>query len=253
MPTDPPYTHTPEVHSVVGARRTLEVLLAEIQPTSLLDVGCGTGTWVRAALDLGIHDTFCIDGVDPTKIELLIDPLRFHRIDLKDVWNLGRRFDLALCLEVAEHLDESSSEHLVNELVKHSDTILFSAACPGQPGQNHVNCQWPEHWQGLFNRFGFVCSDDIRWRIWNDPQIECWYRQNIFIARHNPSEAGCEPRIQPVIHPEMASTLFANIASARAEEEIRGGHRPLSWYAETLLSAISGKVLRGAARTTIKA
>ena len=68
----------------------------------------------------------------------------FRVVDLTVPWTLERKFETALCLEVAEHLEETSSSLLIKMLTAHADTIVFSAPCPGQNGQHHVNCQWPE-------------------------------------------------------------------------------------------------------------
>jgi hypothetical protein len=166
---------------------------------------------------------------------------------LSEPFDLGRRFDLALCLEVAEHLDADAGAVLVDSLAAHSDAIFFSAACPGQPGQHHVNCQWPEYWQALFNARDFACSDAIRWRIWNDSRIEPWYRQNMFFAFRDCPSAGKEPRIAPVIHPEM-KPIFEDVACERYRvAQVRGiarGSMPLTWYFSTAVTGLWGKLHR---------
>ena len=90
---------------------------------------------------------------------------RLSRRRPRDRWNLEPKFDLALCLEVGEHLESRAAKVLVEALAAHADEIVFSAACPGQPGRHRVNCQWPGYWQGMFDESGFSCSDAIRWRI----------------------------------------------------------------------------------------
>jgi hypothetical protein len=128
--------------------------------------------------------------------------------NLSEPVDLGRRFSAAICLEVAEHFEADSGKHLIQTLTKHADFVLFSAACPGQTGQHHVNCQWPAYWQELFNQCGYVCSDEVRWRIWEDSRVEPWYRQNLLIARRDPTQAGKEPRIRAVLHPEIAKLIL---------------------------------------------
>lgn len=54
----------------------------------------------------------------------------FYAHDLTKPLHLNRRFDLALSLEVAEHLPKKSAEIFVDTLCKLSDTIIFSAAIP---------------------------------------------------------------------------------------------------------------------------
>ena len=196
------YDHTANRHTLAGPRAALPKLFPFGLPKSILDVGCGTGTWLRAAIDDGISDVIGIDGVEIPEDQLLFPSDKFQCLDLGAPVDLGHRFELVICLEVAEHLDQGSSRILIRTLTRHADVILFSAACPGQCGQHHVNCQWPKYWQGLFNSEGYACEDSARWKIWDDPLIEFWYRQNIFTARRNPN-AGKEPRIKSIIHPEM--------------------------------------------------
>jgi len=201
------YDHAKNIHTLQGPKIALPIILGGLNPVSVLDVGCGTGVWLKAAIELGIADIFGIDGANITQEKLLISRERFKCHDLSTSWNLGRRFDVAICFEMAEHLDEISAETLIRSITAHSDTVLFSAACPGQDGQHHINCQWPSYWQQIFNNQGFVCDDAIRWRIWNIHDIEPWYRQNMFLATRDIERAGSEKRIASVIHPEMIKWL----------------------------------------------
>jgi hypothetical protein len=50
-----------------------------------------------------------------------------------------------------------------------------------QGGTHHVNEQWPAYWQDLFERQGYRMLDLIRREIWTNPEIQFWYRQNIFL------------------------------------------------------------------------
>jgi hypothetical protein len=135
--------------------------------------------------------------------ELLFPAHLFQALDLTKSFQLNRRFELILCLEVAEHLSPNAADGLIDSLIAHGDTILFNAACPGQPGQHHINCRWPSYWQDLFNRRNYACDDSIRWQLESDTRIEPWCRQNIFVARHRPDIAGKEQRIISVVHPDM--------------------------------------------------
>ena len=171
----------------------------------------------------------------------------FRVVDLSKPWTLARKFDVALCLEVAEHLDERSSRLLIETLTSHSDEIVFSAACPRQRGQHHVNCQWPAYWQELFNACGFSCSDAIRWRIWNETDVDVWYRQNIFVANRDAPGAGKEERLRAVVHPEFLEHLvFAGASTATMEKvkSLEDGAMPVGWYAVSALRALTAKVRR---------
>ena len=201
------YDHTKSPHTIQGASAALSYVLPNVRPASVLDVGCGIGTWLRAAAEMDVADIRGVDGVALSSNKLLFSYEYFSVVDLSKPFNLNSRYDLVLCLEVAEHLDAAASGILIASLIEHGKTILFSAACPNQPGQSHLNCQWPEYWQKLFNQHGYACDDSIRWRMWNDTRIEPWYRQNIFIAVYNPDCAGTEARIMPVVHPDMIPVM----------------------------------------------
>lgn len=249
------YDHRGPWHTLTGPRAVLPRLFGDRTPRTLLDVGCGIGTWLRAAAEAGVEEVCGIDGIDIPVETLLVPRTRFRVVDLSKPWDLGRRFDVALCLEVAEHLDESVAPLLIESLARHADQVVFSAACPGQSGQHHVNCQWPEFWQRLFNLNGFACSDAIRWAIWNNQDIEVWYRQNMFVATRNPSAAGTEERLRPVIHPEFladfvrdgadeAIAAVRNRAAAMTLDEVENGKMPLGWYAAGTWKALTAKIRR---------
>ena len=152
------YTHSNNRHTLLGAQEALPFIFGENPPSSIVDVGCGTGTWLRAASDAGVTKIKGINGLIPPEEELHIDSGRILEADLSLPLNLDEKFDMALCLEVAEHLDQAHANQLISTLTKLSDHIIFSAAIPNQPGDHHVNCQWPSYWQQLFNEYGFACE-----------------------------------------------------------------------------------------------
>lgn len=238
------YVHSQNRHSLAGPEAAFPRVMAYLptKVTSLVDVGCGTGTWLRAALNNGIEDVIGLDGVIAPISQLVVDPKLIHSRELTLPLDVGRRFSVALCLEVGEHLDESNAARLITSLVNLADVIVFSAACPGQSGQHHVNCQWPEYWQSLFNKHEYACDDRIRWDIWELSEVEPWYRQNMFIARHSPTEAGREARLRPVLHPEMAiHGIMLSEHRGKQVRDIEAGSMPLSWYLITPARALAAK------------
>jgi SAM-dependent methyltransferase len=230
-------------HSVEGARATLRALFGGSMPKSLLDVGCGTGTWLEAALDLGARDVLGVDGAALPDDLLRVPGNHFCSADLGRPLSLGRRFELVLCLEVAEHLDAASAATLVDSLTAHGDRILFSAAAPGQAGMHHVNCQWPEYWQRLFNARGYACSDAVRWQIWDNADIEPWYRQNLMLAVRDPANAGQEPRIRRVLHPEVTRMTADDFLEDNVRS-IERGRLSWQWYLTSPLRAAVAKIGR---------
>jgi SAM-dependent methyltransferase len=152
-----------------------------LRPRSVLDVGCGTGPWVRAWMQLGVPDAIGVDGPYVSPEQLLIPAANYLAGDLTKPLDLNRRFDLVSCLEVAEHLDAAHTTTLLDSLTRHGDVVLFSAAVPGQPGTHHVNCAWQSHWVKLFEAKGWHVLDIVRSMLWNDGRVGSCYRQNLLL------------------------------------------------------------------------
>src|SRR6266516_1334201 len=197
-----------------SAAEILPIIIELLKPSSIVDIGCGSGHWLAAAAELGVTDILGIDGNWVKKTQLAIPSEKFIAHDLSTTLNLDRRFDLTLSLEVAEHLPQSAAGTFVQNLCSAADTVMFSAAIPGQGGRHHVNEQWPGYWADLFQGCGYQCYDVLRSRIWNNPCIAWYYAQNcmIFSRTHFLSlgEAG-----QPLslVHPTRVSVQFARMTA----------------------------------------
>ena len=199
------------------ARRSAGVIvplvLDLVTPASVVDLGCGSGSWLAEFERRGVADYLGVDGdwVPPELLEIPRERFRAARLDRP--LELGRRFDLAVSLEVAEHLPELAARTLVRSAAALAPCVLFSAAVPHQGGLHHVNEQWPEYWAGLFAEHGYLVIDAIRPRIWTTPDVAYWYRQNTFIyalpevvAAH-PSLASARDRTNDsmlsIVHPRL--------------------------------------------------
>ena len=167
-----------------GARQSAEVIVPLLvdwfQPSRVVDLGCGDGTWLSVFQSFGVQDIVGIDGsVDPDILQIATEYFVPH--DLSQPVSLERVFDLAISLEVAEHLPAASASGFVASLVKLSDVILFSAAVPHQGGKHHINEQWPSYWATLFQAHGYIAVDALREKIWEHPAVEPWYAQNCLL------------------------------------------------------------------------
>jgi len=152
-----------------------------LNPKSVVDVGCGVGTWLSVFKKMGVDEILGLDGKWVDQEMLRIPSLNFCACDLAVPQYFNRTFDLAMSVEVAEHLPESAASILVKTLTSLSNVVLFAAAVPGQAGLNHINCQWPEYWAKLFEENGYIPVDVIRSKIWNEDGVEYWYCQNIIL------------------------------------------------------------------------
>lgn len=167
-------------HTAQAARRILGALPSSLPRRSVADIGCGTGTWLAAALEQGAVSAFGIEG-DWVTPAMLDDPrIAFAPQDLEQPFT-GPHVDLALSLEVGEHLSPGRAVSFVADLVTMAPAILFSAAIPGQGGVGHLNEQWHSWWAGLFAAHAYHAYDVIRPAIWTDEDIPAWYRQNAML------------------------------------------------------------------------
>jgi SAM-dependent methyltransferase len=167
--------------SYKSAKRVLPHVLELVSPRSIVDVGCGVGTWLAVALELGVTDVLGVDGSYVDQSMLHIPQDAFRPADLAQPFSLDRTFDLAVSLEVAEHLPLGSASTIVESLTRLAPVVLFSAGIPGQTGENHLNEQWQSWWVDRFKKCGFEAVDCIRSRVWDDAAVEWWYAQNVLL------------------------------------------------------------------------
>lgn len=191
-----------------GCQQSAEVVaplvlgLMETLPSSVVDVGCGEGWW-GAAFEMALKQR----GVMPSVLGLdsgtpaVTPPIRVDPTDLSQTFARIESFDLAICLEVAEHLDPQRAEGFVADLCKLAPTVLFSAAQPRQGGTGHVNLQPPAYWAALFRSHGYGWHDDIRRRVWQDNRVESWYRANMILFTKGSGLMERDP--DWLVHPEL--------------------------------------------------
>lgn len=180
--TDLVEIYSPEYHAKAGERgekqwpakqdmaRSLDKML---RPRSVIDVGCGRGWWLewwaahRPDVRVVGHDG-CADLI---KANEQCDPSVRHLIwslDLRERgwWkSCGGPWDLVICVEVAEHLDETAADGLIDGLCRLGPTVFFSSARPGQKGRHHVNLRDKDYWVSKFRARGYARREDLR-REW---------------------------------------------------------------------------------------
>jgi SAM-dependent methyltransferase len=164
-----------------SARVVAPLVCDLVHPRHVVDVGCGRGAWLRAFQEIGIEFVQGLDGDYVDRDTLLVPPEHFVAADLAELTKLPGKYDLAICLEVLEHLSPKSGYDIIAALTEAAPAVLFSAAIPGQGGANHVNEQWPEYWCRLFAARGYRMLDPIRRRIRDNKRVEWWYRQNVLM------------------------------------------------------------------------
>jgi SAM-dependent methyltransferase len=162
-------------------------ILADLKPSSVVDVGCGTGALLAVFKDRGCRVLgleYAESGLEYCrKRNLDVRKFDIERASMPD----DPTFDVAVSLEVAEHLPESVADRFVELLAGLSDRVVFTAAHPGQTGTDHVNEQPASYWIAKFGDRGFTPDVDLasRWKEdWESSgQVASYYIENLLIFR----------------------------------------------------------------------
>jgi|SRR5579863_3581454 len=205
------YTSEPSEVMLQSPRAVVPLVISLVRPKSVVDVGCGSGAWLRVFQEQGVGRVLGLEGSHVDRSWLLISQDLVRAQDLTQPFRLAEAFDLATCLEVAEHLPSKCAEGLVASLVSLAPVILFSAAVPLQGGVHHVNEQWPDYWARIFQEHNYRQLDLLRKLIWKNPIIKNFYRQNMFFyvredvieSNLDFKEATQDPNDLMLVHPSI--------------------------------------------------
>ncbi len=208
--------------AIDSAEGVIPVVKEYVVPASVIDIGCGIGAWLSVWGKNGAKDIRGVDGAYVDKEQLKIHKENFEECNLEKGYKSNRKYDLVSCLEVAEHLKGDFAELFVESQCALSDIVLFSAAIPGQEGTMHVNEQFPDYWATIFYKKGYVPVDCIRPRIWNNPKIQWWYRQNIMFFVKQDALSNYpklkelaltdNQKVLSLVHPEMLKEKIQKIS-----------------------------------------
>lgn len=171
-------------------------IMKNVQPAlkSVIDYGCGAGWFLYYfKKDFGITD---ILGLDPSpSVMSIADPLvrgDIKPLSLTNLVMLHQRFDLAMNVEVAEHIDKKFADQIVNNITGYTDLLIFSAATPGQGGYEHRNEQPFEYWRSKIcnNGFSFRKEETQKFRQFlKENKAKKWYCNNLAIFRKETGNA----------------------------------------------------------------
>lgn len=197
--------------SYSSAKEVINFISSFLKPKTIIDFGCGAGTWLMASKEILSSKILGIDQHKYSDVRMLIEEKEYISLDLTKPIQIGQKFDLAISVEVAEHLDEKYADVFVETLCNHSDIILFSAAVPLQGGRNHINERPCTYWAQIFAQKGFDLIDCIRPSIWDNNNVEAWYKNNIvlYVNRERNMLTNVPIKSNPIdiIHPKLLERI----------------------------------------------
>lgn len=168
-----------------SAPTVADSIIETFDPDSVLDVGCGTGALLHELNERSL----AVAGLEYSREALKYcqrRSLEVVQFDLESDGDPfpGRRFDLVISVEVAEHLPATVADNFVDLICRYGNCVVFTAATPGQGGRDHVNEQPNQYWIEKFNDRGFQFLEDqtVRWRnTWKSKEVAPWYSQNLML------------------------------------------------------------------------
>ncbi|PCJ67576.1 MAG: hypothetical protein COA58_00125 [Bacteroidetes bacterium] len=231
------YIHTKDLHNNESPKQIVPTLTDLFQPKSVVDIGCGTGTFLKEFKNCGVPKVFGYDGdwVNRDLLKENLEQSEFLSCNLEHTISFKEKYDLVMCLEVAEHLSEEAANILVDNLITAGTVLVFSAAIPKQGGQNHLNEQWLGYWTHKFEKKGYVVDDILKPLFWNNEKIDYWYKQNMVIVRpldFKYSEILKTNVLKDVIHKD----LF--LERTQRYDTLRNGEQRPKLYLKLLLKSL---------------
>ena len=154
----------------------------------VVDIGCGTGHFVRALRRLrvdaeGLEYSPRARQVAAAELGITVSPLDLRSADRLAI----RSADLAMSIEVAEHVPPMLGDNLVALLTRTAPLVFFTAATPGQGGTGHVNEQPNAYWIDRFSARGFgfeeSTTEAVRLALASTVVGSPWIAKNAMIFR----------------------------------------------------------------------
>lgn len=201
-----------EPSNLSSAEIIVPLLIKYINPKSVLDIGCATGIWLSQFKKYGIK----VKGIDGEWVHnykkfISEDEVQYYDFESEKKIVINEKYDLVLCLEMAEHVSAGKADYLVDVLTSASDFIYFSAATPNSGGQHHINERWQSFWRAKFKKRGYVLIDAIRPEIYTNKKCCYFYAQESFIYMNEEKldkypileKMICDKILIDIVHPEL--------------------------------------------------
>ncbi len=164
-------------------------LYSELKPNSVLDLGCGVGSYLEGFLNAGCKDLLGIELNFSKAKKYIVDNISsfIKKGDATIDLNLNRKFDCVISFEVGEHIEPDGTEIFIDNLTWYSNKyIILTAAPPGQRGTGHINLRNRDFWVKAIVSKGFLYQEDLvkkYRRAWKKFNVRKYIINNLMIFK----------------------------------------------------------------------
>jgi hypothetical protein len=161
--------------------KEIKNILIENKIKSIVDFGCGPGFYLKNIKD--IVDYF--EGYDGNPNTPLLTDGLCSVLDLSKDFDLNKKFDCVLSLEVGEHIPKDFESIFLDNITKHSSNlVILSWAIVGQGGDGHVNCQNNDYIISEMYKRGFSYDEDLSKNV-RSKNVVFWFKNTFMVFKKN--------------------------------------------------------------------
>lgn len=145
---------------------------------TIVDFGCGLGNYAKVFL----KNNFVCDAFDgnPYTPELTENIGKIQDLSVK--FDLEKKYDCVVCLEVGEHIPKQSEQDFIDNVCKHSNNlIILSWAIPNQGGTGHVNCRTNNYIINELLKRNFSYDKENTIMLRNNISNAKWFKNTIMV------------------------------------------------------------------------
>ncbi len=167
------------IHDEVLCKQLIN-FLNDNKVKTVVDFGCGLGDYSSAIISSGMSSE-AYDGNPntPTLTKGLAKVL-----DLSIPFDLEKKFDCVLSLEVGEHIPKEFEQVFINNICNHTnDLLILSWAVIGQGGDGHVNCQNNDYIINEIESRGFTYDATNSSVLRRSVSCAPWFRNTIMVFK----------------------------------------------------------------------
>ena len=166
-------------HNDIPLCHVLVNFLKNSKIKTLLDLGCGPAFYVSNIAEEGISCE-AYDG-NPNTPELTNGLGQVK--DLSVDFDLGKKYDFVLSLEVGEHIPQEFEDIFINNVLKHSSKyVLLSWAIPRQGGDGHFNEQPNNYIINKITALGFEYDKELSQEFRKNAKAH-WFKNTLMLFK----------------------------------------------------------------------